>query len=255
MAERPYARYTREKTWQALYSQSINACYALVPNSATNNSIWMMRCKSPEETQERMRFLLNFEQECAAFFVEQESENQTAEKADVSRISEIPTTPEQARLLAYLKNAGEAVVLARSSDYWHYHLADDKPALALVVCGFHDSYLHLPVWETRTNKRYAARETALKIDSPEFEQARGRGQQLGHSILLGALAAGDQNALAYLKKLPKRTQRRLRAERDALQSERYRGRPLAFYTEAQRQVIGQRISDGLIRYHARKRAG
>lgn len=233
MPERPHARYTREKTWAALYSQAINACYALVPNSATNNSLWLLRCKSPEETQERLRFLLAREQECAAFFASRQ-------------------TPEHAP--TYLKYAGEAVVLAKSSDYWRYHLAD-RPDLALVVAGQHDSYLHVPCWETSSNRRYAARETALKIGSPEFEQACGRGHVLGHAILLGALAAGDQAALAYLKMLPARTRRRLRLEAEALQVERYRGRPLAFHTESERQAIGAKISAGLLLYHEKKRAG
>ena len=43
MPERPYSRYTRAKTWAALYSQHINAGYALVPYSATNNSIAVIR--------------------------------------------------------------------------------------------------------------------------------------------------------------------------------------------------------------------
>lgn len=232
MSEQVYRRYTREKTWEALYCQAVNACYALVPHSTTNNSIWLLRCRSPEETQERLHFLLAHEQECAAFFASRQ-------------------TPEHAP--TYLKYAGEAVVLAKSSDYWRYHLAD-RPHIALVVAGLHDSYLHVPVWETSTNRRYAARETALKIGSLGFEQARGRGQTLGHAILLGALAAGDQAALAYLKKLPARTRRRMRAEADALQAERYRGRPLAFHTESERMAIGSKISAGLLRYHAQRRA-
>lgn len=230
MSERPYARYSRDKTWQALYNQAINACYAIVPNSTTNNSIWLLRCKSPVEAQEQMRFLLEHEQECAQFFA--------------NRTMQTPT---------YLKNTGEAVILARSSDYWHYHL-NDVPTFALVVVGMHDSYLHLPVWETRTNRRYAPRETALKIGSPEFEKARGKGQSFSHHILLGALVAGDKEALMYLKTLPERTQRRLRAERDALQSERYRGRPLAFYTEERRLAISQKISGSMILYHQKRRS-
>ncbi len=232
MSERPYARYTREKTWQALYSQAINACYALVPNSATNNSIHLIRCKTPEETAARSRALLDAASEIDAFF--------SARR-----------TPEQ--VPAIMRGSREAVILARSSDYWRYHL-ETRPALALVACGIHDSYLHLPVWEMKSNRRYAARETALTIGSPEFEQARGRGQVVGKNILLGALAAGDQSALAYHKKLPQRTQRRMRQEADALQVERYQGRPLAFHTDAQRQAIGQKISAGLLLYHARKRA-
>ena len=58
MAERPYSRYRRTATWAALYSQNINACYALVPMSATNNSIEVIRCKDAKETQETMAELL-----------------------------------------------------------------------------------------------------------------------------------------------------------------------------------------------------
>lgn len=229
--ERPYARYTREKTWSALYAQHINACYALVPNSATNNSIYLIRCKSPDEAASRSRALLDAAGEIDAFFNSRQ-------------------TPEQAP--AIMRNAGEAVVLARSSDYWHFHL-ETRPGLALVVCGIHDSYLHIPCWEVSSNRRYAARETAIKIGSPEFEQAR-RGQQ-AHNTLVSALAAGDHAALAYLSTLPERTRRRMRQEADALQVERYRGRPLAFHTESERQAIGAKISAGLIRYHAQRRAG
>lgn len=249
MTERPYARYTREKTWQALYSQAVNACYALVPNSATNNSIWLMRCKSPEDTQATMTALLARSGEIETFFngkpVVKRDEKSDEWQLYNQWLASKPTS---------LKNAGEAVVLAKSSDYWRYHL-EERPVLALVVAGQHDSYLHLPCWETSSNQRYAARETAMKIGSPEFEKARGRGGQLAHNMLVAALAAGDQSALAYLKKLPERTRRRMRQEADALQAERYRGRPLAFHTDAQRQAIGAKISASLLLYHARKRAG
>src|SRR5260370_10554174 len=103
MPERPYSRYTREKTWAALYSQAINACYALVPYSATNNSIALIRCKTPEETQATMARLLDLSEECDAFYASKQ-------------------TPD--RSPAFLKGAGEAVILARSSDYYHYHLAE-----------------------------------------------------------------------------------------------------------------------------------
>lgn len=245
MTERPYARYTREKTWAALYSQSVNACYALVPNSVTNNSIWLMRCKAPEQTQETMASLLTHADEIEAFFADKPLKKRGEDYWPIFAQWLIQKP-------ACLKNAGEAVVLARSSDFWRYHL-EDQPGLALVVAGQHDSYLHLPVWETSSNRRYAPRETTLKIGSPEFERAR-RSQQ-GHNTLLSAIAAGDQTALAYLKRLPDRTRRRIRQEADALQSERYRGRPLAFHTESERQAIGAKISAGLIRYHALRRTG
>ncbi|MBV9688467.1 MAG: hypothetical protein JO202_02030 [Ktedonobacteraceae bacterium] len=230
MAERPYSRYTRAKTWAGLYSQHINAGYALVPYSATNNSIGVIRCKSPEETQATMRDLLNHAQVCAAFYAMKQPPEDT------------PT------ILAKVRHA---VVLARSSDYYHYHLADHAE-LSLVVCGLHDSYLHLPVWEMRTNQRYAARETAVPISSPDFDRIRRT--QFGHNILLGALVNHDQKAQAFLETLPKRTQRRILCEKEEVQDKRYRGRPLAFLTETERREIGSKISQGLRRYHQRLKA-
>lgn len=227
MHERPYSRYSREKTWAALYSQHIAACYALVPYSLTNNSIAVIRCSSPQETAATARELLTMAQECDRFYTGQEP-------------------PEQAPAL--LQRARHAVVLARSSDYYRYHLAD-HPQFRLVICGLHDSYLHLVVWETSTNRRYEARQTRLAIAAPEFASARMT--PTGHSILLGALFCGDQQALAYLSTLPERTQRRIKHEVRILQETRYRGRPLAFLTAAQRAEVGHKISQGLRRYHAR----
>jgi hypothetical protein len=141
------------------------------------------------------------------------------------------------------------VVLARSHDYYHYHL-EDHPEFRLVICGLHDSYLHLPVWEMRTNRRYKARQTAVPITSADFERLRCT--QFGHSILLAAYAQGNLDAIALVERLPPRTQSRLRRERDELQEQHYRGRPLAFLTEAERRDIGGKISEGLRRYHERK---
>jgi hypothetical protein len=94
MSERPYSRFTRSKTWAALYCQHINACYALVPYSATNNSIAVIWCQSPEETQELMRTLLTQAEECAAYYGRKQ-------------------TPDQAPAL--IAKARHAVVLARQS--------------------------------------------------------------------------------------------------------------------------------------------
>jgi hypothetical protein len=229
MPERPHSRYTRAKTWAALYSQHINACYALVPYSATNNSIAVIRCKSPEETQSTMRDLLKHADTCIAFYEKRQ-------------------TPDHAP--SFLTRARDAVVLARSSDYYHYHLSD-QPGLSLVVCGLHDSYLHLPVWEMRTNTRYDPRATAVPLATPQFETIRST--QFGHTMLLGALINGDQTALTYVKDLPARTRHRIRVEVQEAQDQRYRGRPLAFLTDAERQTIGNKISEGLRRYHAQKR--
>lgn len=244
MPERPYARYTRGKTWAALYAQHINACYALVPYSATNNSIGVIRCQTPEETATVMQQLIKHADICEDFYSRKielvEDQDQTASNR----------TPEQAACFALLKRARHAVILARSSDYYRYHLSDHEE-LRLVIAGLHDSYLHIPVWEMRTNKRYGSRETALSLTSPDFDHARCT--QFGHNILVSALICGDQAALALLKKLPKRTQRRIKSEVAELQEKRYQGRPLQFLTEAERAAIGQKISEGLKRYHARLR--
>jgi hypothetical protein len=120
-----------------------------------------------------------------------------------------------------------------------------------VVCGLHDSYLQLPVWEMRTNQRYDVRETAVPLASPDFERLRCT--QFGHSILVGAHLNGNEIALSLLETLPLRTQSRMRKEVEQMQETRYRGRPLAFLTEAERREIGGKISEGLRRYHEQKR--
>jgi hypothetical protein len=237
MAERPHSRYTRAKTWAALYSQHLTAGYAIVPMSLTNNSLAVISCleaKKPDQdlakdTQSMADLLLKHADECETYYSRK-------------------LTPDQAP--AILVKARQAVVLARSSDYYHYHLGD-YIEFKLVICGLHDSYLHLPVWETRTNKRYKARETAVPMTSPDFERIRCT--QFGHAILLGALVNGNQDALALFDRLPPRTRRRIMSEVDALQHTRYRGRPLAFLTEAERQEIGSKISEGLLRYYEHKR--
>src|SRR6266571_3110972 len=182
MGERPYSRYTRSKTWAALYSQHINAGYCLVPFSATNNSISVIRCSSPEEVQKKMGVLFAHADECATYYaLKQRERRETEERQQQERTLKgtLETYhPDSQALLptrleppALLEKARDAVVLAKSSDYYHYHLVD-IPDFKLVICSLHDSYLHLPVWETRTNKRYPARQTAFAITSPDFDRQR-----------------------------------------------------------------------------------
>lgn len=235
MSERPFSRYTRDKTWAALYSQCVNAGYALVPHSATNNSIAVIRCKSPAETDTVMKELLAHQADCAEFYAMRElSKDERLAKSSVSEL---------------LARARAAVILARSSDYHWYHLADYQD-FAIVICGIHDSYLHLPVLEMRSNRRYAARETWLAIGSPEFATARK--SSYGHNVLIGALLCGDEAARAFKATLPPRTQRRIAKEVDDLQNRRYRGRPMAFLTDAERLAVGGKISAGLKRFYAGK---
>src|SRR5215469_2000519 len=121
MAERPYSRYTRAKTWAALYGQHLHAGYALVPYSATNNSIAVISCLDPhkveqdlvKDTQAMANLLLEHAGECAAYYSGERTHDQT------------PARRSRAR---------QAVVLAKSSDYYHYHL-EDHAEFQLVICG------------------------------------------------------------------------------------------------------------------------
>jgi hypothetical protein len=225
-----YSLYTRERTWAAIYCQHINAGYALVPQSATNNSIFVIRAGTPQAAAEKEEQLIKEAKACQAYY---------------SNPTGTPPT--------FLANAYEMVVLAKSSDYYHYHLGDedeDVPDFKLVACGLHDSYLPIYTWEMRTNKRYPPRTTSLAINSPSFDKMRYT--QYGHNILVAATMDGDAIAMEYVSKLPASTQRRLRREIRLLQTTRYQGRPLAFITEDQRRKHGKNISEGLKRHYARK---
>lgn len=235
MSERPYSRYTREQTWAALHSQHFNAGYALVPYSATNNSIDVLWCRTPEEAMKQQRQL----------------DSQAEDYQVLYTRSARATLPEHVKQVQTRKRS--AVVLARSSDYYRYHLSD-IPALTRVICGLHDSYLLMSCWELRTNQIYKARQTAVSLTDPQFDSIRRT--QFGHRILLGALHNGDTDALAFLEGLKSRSERsywRIRAEVDVMQHDHYQGRPLAFLTEAERRAIGSKISAGLKQYHEKKR--
>jgi hypothetical protein len=250
MPERRYSKYTREKTWAALHSQHTNAGYALVPYSATNNSIALIRCASAAQVEEVQRdLLLNHEQECRDFY----SLCLVPNKASASPAQEQEEKPPEADKLKVpecLQKAGYAVILAKSSEYHYYHL-EDRTELKLVICGLHDSYLHLPVWEMRSNKRYPPRETAISITDPDFDRIRRT--QFGHNILLGALVCGDQAAIKFASKLKHPTGWRMRNEAQDLQQHRYKGRHLAFMTEDERVEKGEKIRQGVLAYWRRKK--
>jgi len=244
MVEHPYSRYTRAKTWAALYSQHINAGYAPVPWSRTENSVDVINCKDTKnptqdlakDTQRKVEELLQQEADIATYY----QQRQIPDKA-----------PKVLTEAIKAKRLRSAVVLAKSSDYYHYSL-EDIPGLTLVICGLHDSYLHIPVWETNTNKRYKARETAVSITDPSFDKIRRT--QFGHSILLAAYAKGNPDAIAFIesKDFPERSRTRIKREKDEFQHQTYRGRPLAFRSEAERKEVAAKISASLKEYHAKK---
>lgn len=246
MKSGPYSPYTKYATWAALYSQHLNAGYALVQHSLTSNSLVMITLPTAtpqlaDATQAIQKQLQLIESDCLTFF----STRKEGEK--MPAITGAPTILKEAHAKNRLR---VAVVLARSSDYYRYQLSHHED-INQVVCGLHDSYLHIPVWETSTNKRYKARETSLEISGANFEKQRTTAY--GHKVLLGALICGDEKAIAYKKALPPSTRRRINAEVKRIQSEAYQGRPLTFIGEAKRREVGSKISRALIEYHVNKK--
>src|SRR5882724_7313759 len=91
MAERPYSRYTRARTWAALHSQHLNAGYAIVPSSKTNNSIVVINCKDPNQsgqdiardTQLKEEELLPHTKEIATYYEKQNDDDETSEDESI----------------------------------------------------------------------------------------------------------------------------------------------------------------------------
>lgn len=131
-----------------------------------------------------------------------------------------------------------AVLLTRSSDWYHYSLnaSDWKHGLTAVVCGTHDSCLLLPVLALDSMKWYEA----LKMrnifgvlqphydanDNPipdQFDHARK--SHYGHTMLIGALMCNRDDAKSRLQSLKPSTRYRIEAEVKKLHQRR-RGHPL-----------------------------
>lgn len=232
--ERLHSRHTRAKSWAAINSQFVNAGYALVPHSETTNSIDVIYCGDQANVKLVMQQLLENDQVIAKYYAHHTDDEYLAPY----------------RLNASQK-AVTAVVLAKSSDYYHYSL-QAKDGIQLIICGLHDSYTQWRVWETYTNKRYEPRATSVPIANLGL----GKGRTLDHNILLGALICGDQEAIAYRddkSKMSRWTRNRLIREVEDIQSTRYRGRPMAFLSEAKSMKIGDKISYSLKEYHKTRR--
>ncbi len=236
MAERRYSRYTRERTWLALVNQIENTQYCIVPYSRTTNGVSLVRIREAEENRNQAQKLLD----------EYEHE---MERWQAGQLAAEPTLT---------RKRIEAVILARSSDYYHYHLLEYGPDIDLIICGLHDAYCLLPVLEMKTNRRYAARETSLDIQAPEFAEIRKT--EYGHAILLTALVKGDQGALDFLNRrgtdgtflISVSTRNRIKREVVDLQTKVYRGRPLAFMTKEEAEKHAAKISEGMKKHHAQK---
>jgi len=236
MSERPQSRYTRKKTWAALYNQHVNACYALLPHSGTHNSIDLIKCASPEETRATMRAFASHDNMFEQFYASKLSDEE-APKIERDKQSAIVVS----------ERIRHAFVLARSSDYYHYHLFDFSDFRVLIV-GQHDSYVQMTVWETGTNKIYKPAEAALALDSPAFLKARST--RFGHTIFLGALICGDKTAVAIrdnTSQIPPRTRRRILSEVHSIQTKRYRGRPLTFWDQSELEKHKRLTREGIQR--------
>jgi hypothetical protein len=197
-----------------------------------------------------MKELLEHQEEIEAYYLLLQERQEKEEAGQKPPPGQKPPVPPKILASAIAANKLHfAAVLARSSDYYHYGL-EDVTRITFVICGLHDSYLHIPAWETGTNRRYTARETAVSLKDPNFDQIRRT--QVGHSILLAAYAKGSQEAIDFVKSLPERTRTRMDREKDQFQHQTYRGRPLAFRDVAKRKEAAQNISDGLKHYHATK---
>lgn len=241
MPERPHSRYTREKTWAALYNQHVNACYAILPHSGTHNSIDLIKCASPEETRATMRAFASHDKVFEQFYASKLPDEKAPK---IERDKQAP--------IVVSEKIRHAFVLARSSDYYHYHLFDFSDFRLLIV-GQHDSYVQMTVWETSTNKIYKPAETTLALDSPAFLKARST--QFGHNLFLGALICGDKTAVSIRDNrqlIPASTRRRILSEVQAIQSKRYRGRPLTFWDQSELEKHKRLTKEGIQRSRLKK---
>ncbi len=124
----------------------------------------------------------------------------------------------------------DAVVLARSSDWYHYSLnaMTWKHQLQAAVVGTHDSCLPVRVLAMDSMVWYEPYEIRFRIalpDPPEpdpFEKRRKT--RYGHNVLLGAFICGRADAVERVMKLPDRTRWRYEALKRKLLKRR-RGRP------------------------------
>lgn len=130
----------------------------------------------------------------------------------------------------YQEKVYQAVVLARSSDWYRYSLnCTDrwKHHVNAAIVWTHDSCLSVPVFALEERRAYGAGRAAEVEDfRDELQFAEPfRKTAYGHHMLVGALMCLRTDAQARLATLKPSTQRRIRAEVRRLQMRR-RGAPL-----------------------------
>src|ERR1022692_3143626 len=140
------------------------------------------------------------------------------------------------------KQRYRAIVLARSSDWYRYSLNTDiswkhRHGITLILCGTHDSCLPVPVQALDHPKWYEPRTTRLRVDTlavqhtdadgyPDDAFDKTRRTMYGHSIFIGALMCGREDAIARLATMRESTVFRIKAELKHLHRRRG-GRPIA----------------------------
>jgi hypothetical protein len=133
-----------------------------------------------------------------------------------------------------------AIILARSSDWYHYSLNAYDSGMEAAIVGTHDSCLSVPALAMDTLEWYEPYRTRFEHSlppSPEwltahipdrFEQFRR--SHYGHCVLVGALIVGRKEAVDRLMTLPERTRFYIEAEVRRLRHRRP-GRPLKLWEE------------------------
>ena len=124
----------------------------------------------------------------------------------------------------------QAVVLARSSDWYHYSLnaLNWKHGLQVAIVGTHDSCLPVRVLAMDSLDWYEPYQIRFHIapsetpDQDAFEKRRKT--RYGHNVLLGAFICGRKDAIDRVMTLKERTRLRYEAEKRKLMKRR-RGRP------------------------------
>jgi hypothetical protein len=130
----------------------------------------------------------------------------------------------------YQEKVYQAVVLARSSDWYRYSLnCTDrwKHHVNAVIAWTHDSCLSVPVFALEERRVYGSHKAAEVEDfSDEMQFSEPfRKTAYGHHMLVGALMCLRPDAQARLRSLKPSTQRRIQAEVRRLRMRR-RGGPL-----------------------------
>lgn len=129
----------------------------------------------------------------------------------------------------YREKVYQAVILAKSSDWYRYSLNCTESwhhLITAAIVGTHDSCLRVPVFALDEQRVYGSLKAAVEnfADVSQFEE-RFRKTEYGHCLLVGALMCKRPDAQQRLLQMRPSTQFRIQAEVRRLHL-RKRGRPL-----------------------------